>query len=590
MNVKNPLSYYTGIAIFGFILLLVLFNPPLLTISWDTMGYQVYWSQLLTQHDIHIYNLDFYQHIEDTYQNTITLYQFVGTPNGNFITKYPCGWAILNGPFIILGHFYALIFDYPIDGFSKPYQIAALISSLFYTGLGIFWFRKVLLHFFSDKWTVFILLAVLLGTNFLNINYSTPGLVHVYLFALYAALLLQTIRFHQNYKLKNAVLIGLIVGLMVATRPTEIVAIFIPLLWGLTSFQDLFNRIKSIFTTHFKYYFAAVLIGVICLLPQLIYWQITTGSWLFYSYNNPGEGLDLLSPHTRQFLFSFRKGWWLYTPIMFFATLGFYQIYKNNKAIFWGLFTYFILNLYLVSSWTTWWYASSFSQRAIEQSYPVMGIALGYFNVYQVKWRKFLLVILSILILFNLFQTYQFHYRILAIDRITKAYYFSVFGQVTAPKDAQLELLSIDHNLTEFTNDSDYVKVKTIQYHAELPLMMSQEKNMYSQNIKIPFKELTKKDHVWIRGYGIITPQSKPENSAFHFTMTMLHQDEAYTWKGKALTNENSSALKKDTLLFEYLTPEIRSKEDIYSVGFWHQAGDSVLLNDFYIEVWEPKK
>ena len=589
MNIKHPLSFFTGVTILGFILLLVFSNIPLLTLSWDTMGYHVYWSQLLVHHDIHIYNLDFYKNIEETYQNTSTLYQFVGTQSGAFITKYPYGWALLNAPFILLGHLYAVVFNYPIDGFSIPYQIAALCSSLFYTSLGILWFRKVLLHFFSDKWTACILIAVLLGTNYLSINYQGVGMVHVYLFALYAALLLQTIRFHQTYQLKNGLLIGLIIGLMVATRPTEIVAIFIPLLWGVSSISTLLERIKFIFSKHLKIYFLAIVIAFLCIFPQLLYWKVTTGSWLFYSYNNAGEGLDLLAPHTHHFLLSFRKGWWIYTPIMFFATIGFYQIYQKNKAIFWALFSYFILNLYLVSSWTTWWYAASFSQRAIEQSYPIMGIALGYFMVTQVKWKKPVFILISILIAFNLFQTYQYHYRILPLDRITKDYYLSVFGQVKPPSEAQLKLLSIDRDQQTFTNEEEYVKLKTIHYKGEKPLMMSQKTNRYSQNIKIPYKKLSSKDHVWIRGYGIVTPQSKPKNTAFHFTMCMLHNDKAYTWRGMPLTNENSTMLQKDTLIFEYLTPEIRSNRDQLSVGFWHQSGGSVLLHDFYIEIWEPK-
>lgn len=590
MKFKQSFSSYTGIVIFGFILILVFSDIPLKVLSWDTMGYQVYWTQILVHHDINISNLDFYQHIKDTYQTSDTLYQFVSTADGNFITRYPLGWAILNAPFILLGHLYALISGFPIDGFSKPYQIAALCGSLFYTGLGIYWFRKVLVHFFSDKWTAIILIAVLLGTNYLNINYMTLGLVHVYLFTLYAGLLLQTIRFHQNYHLKNALLIGVFIGLMIATRPTEIVAIFIPLLWGVGSFSDFRLRIKLIFTTQFKLYLAAALLAFSCVFPQLIYWKLTTGSWVFYSYVNGGEGLDLLSPHTRNFLLSFRKGWWLYTPMMFFATLGFYQIYQKQKSIFWALFSYFIFNLYLVSSWTTWWYASSFSQRAIEQSYPIMGIALGFFFVYQVKWRKLILILASVFLFLNLFQTYQYHVQILPDDRITKAYYVSVFGQVKGPSKEQLKLLLIDRNQTVFKNQEEYVKVKTIRYHGEKPLMMSQQGSTYSQNIRIPYHQLTSKDHAWIRGYGILEAQKIPQNASLHFTMAMLHQDNPYMWHAISMRNENQVKFKKDTLIFDYLTPEIRTNNDELSVGFWHQDGDSVLLHDFYIEVWEPKK
>lgn len=589
MKISNPLSFFTGLIIFCLILLLVFINIPLQTLSWDIMGYHVYWTQLLVHHDIHIYNLDFYKSIEETYQNTNTLYQFVGTESGSSITKYPYGWALLNAPFILLGHLYAVLFGYTIDGFSMPYQISALLSSLFYTGLGIYWFRKVLLHFFTDKWTVFILIAVLLGTNYLHINYLAVGMTHVYLFTLYAALLLQTISFHQTYRLKNALLIGLIIGLMVATRPTEIVAAFIPLFWGVTSFSGLFNRIKTAFTKHFKLYFLAVAMAVLLIFPQLLYWKVTTGTWLFYSYNNAGEGLDLSSPHTYKFLFSFRKGWWVYTPIMFFATLGFYHIYKNNKDIFWSLFIYFILNIYLVSSWTTWWYADSFSQRAIEQSYPVMALALGYYLIAQLKWRNPLLLLFSILISFNLFQTYQFYQGILPSDRITKDYYLSVFGQLSLPTQEQLKLLSIERNQTVFKNENDYTMIHTIKSEEEMPLMMTQDGNMFSKNIKRAYKDLTSKDHLWIRGYSSVIPQGNLENTDFHFTMAMSHKGNSYTWRGKRLDNENYSSPKKNMFVFDYLTPEIRLSSDTLSVGLWLQRGDSVLLQSFYIEVWEPK-
>ena len=589
MKTQHPISFFIGLIILCFILSLVVYNISILTLSWDVMGYYVYLTQLLVHGDIHIHSLEFYRHIEDTYQNTSTLYQFVNTHSGEYITKYPYGWALLNAPFILIGHLYAVVFDFPVDGFSKPYQIAALCSSFFYTVLGVYWFRKVLLYFFSDRWTGFILIAVLLGTNYLHVNYQTPGMVHVYLFSLYAALFLQTIRFHQTYKLKNALLIELIIGLMIAIRPTEIVAVLIPLLWGVSSKSELLARFKSVYSNHRKLYLLAFLIASLCVFPQLLYWKLTTGSWLFYSYNNAGEGLDLFSPHTFNFLLSFRKGWWIYTPIMFLATLGFYHVYRKNKPIFLALFSYFLLNLYLVSSWTTWWYAASFSQRAIEQSYPIMGITLGYFLISQRKWRGVVLSLCSVLIIFNLFQTYQYYHRILPYDRITKDYYFSVFGQLEPPSEAQLKLLSIDHNKAAFNNEDQYLKVKTFHYQGEKPLMMSQEKNIFTENIQIPYKDLTHKDHVWIRGYGIVIPQSKPENSDFHFTMSMSHKGDSYTWRGMEMTNKNSVLLQKDTLVFEYLTPEIRSNNDKISVGFWHQRGDSVLLEDFYIEVWEPK-
>jgi len=48
-----------------------------------------------------------------------------------------------------------------------------------------------------------------------------------------------------------------------------------------------------------------------------------------YAAGNPGEGLELLQPHILKVLFSFRKGWFIYTPMMIFTVMGFWQMYKN---------------------------------------------------------------------------------------------------------------------------------------------------------------------------------------------------------------------------------------------------------------------
>ena len=432
-------------------------------LAWDTMGYQVYLVELFVHHTIHIHDLDFYTHIMDTYHNTSTLYQFTTLENGEFITRYPCGWAIMNLLFFIVGHLIALFSSYPADGYSYPYQMSAFIGSIFYTVLGVIWLRKVLLHFFTDKQTVLLLLFVCFGTNYLFINAFCLGLIHSYLFALNAFLILQTIRFHETKHLKYALLIGGAVGLMAVSRPTEIIVVLIPLLWGVTSKMELKKRWHEIFKSEQKHYLLAATCGLAFVLPQLVYWKLTTGYWIFDSYQNPAEGLDLLSPHTLPFLFGFQIGWWIYTPIMLMATFGLVQLYKSNKAVFWSLTVFFVLNLYLVSSWTCWWYAGCFSSRAMMQSYPVMGILLGYFLFYRKKGKQLLLLLAFLLMGFNLFQTWQYYKGILKQNRMTFAYYCSVFGQTTQPTKEQLNLLTIDRTPKPFAVDDGprhYIKKK----------------------------------------------------------------------------------------------------------------------------------
>lgn len=75
----------------------------------------------------------------------------------------------------------------------------------------------------------------------------------------------------------------------------------------------------------------------ICLLlvmPQMLYWHYKTGMYIYDSYKNPGVGLDYLSPHIINVLFSYRKGWLLYTPVMIFSLIGFYFLYKKIGRFF----------------------------------------------------------------------------------------------------------------------------------------------------------------------------------------------------------------------------------------------------------------
>jgi len=57
-------------------------------------------------------------------------------------------------------------------------------------------------------------------------------MTHNYLFTAYALILWLTMRWHEVYKIKYLILMGIICGLTILSRPTEFVCLIIPLLWG----------------------------------------------------------------------------------------------------------------------------------------------------------------------------------------------------------------------------------------------------------------------------------------------------------------------------------------------------------------------
>ncbi len=588
----KSISWYTALLLFIFIVYFTFNYATPNPLSWDNIGYHVYLSEIINDGNLHVPDLTFYEGIMEQYKNTTTLYQFVPTNHeelGGYITKYTSGWAVLNAPFVYAGHLCAGWFGYAQDGFSKPYQLSVIICSLFYTLIGLLFLRKICLHFFSEKITSLLLLILVLATNYLHLHAESTATIHIYLFTLYAILIWLTIQFYQEKTRIKAILIGTVIGLMILIRPTELLAVIIPLLYGVTSFSDLKKRVIEFFTT--SYYYWAIGFVVLVNTLQLAYWKYTTGKFLVYTYNNQGEGMDFHLPHILDVLFSFRKGWFVYTPIMLLLIIGFIQLYKQKRDWFWGLFLFTILNLYVISCWTTWWYADSFSQRSLSHTYPIYILVIGFIFVHITPLKRVLLgLFITLSIGLNLFQSWQARYGILHLSRVTADYYFSVFGQTSDPTEDQLKLLSIDFDLKSFDNRSEYKLITTIRPSYVMPFALDSETEQTPLET-IPFETLTTKDHLWVRATAKIEPifsdsLYKEEPFAAHLCICMLHNKKTYAWRNVSAFSIDQAGV---TIKQDYLTPHPRYLSDELSVSVWLQYGPSIKVTDLSFEIYEKK-
>ncbi len=604
----------------GFIAISILFfrfyfphNNP---ISFDVFGYYLYLPSTFIYHDLGLHNMVQIREIMETYESSVTFYQATLAPSGNWIMKYSMGMAILYSPFFFLSHVFALLSSFPADGFSLPYQWGIYIGSTVYTLIGIFVLRNVLLKLFSDKLVAITLLLLFFGTNYFDQSVFGAEIAHNYLFTLYALVLWFTIRWHETYKQKYLAFLALITGILILARPTEIIALLIPLLWGVFNWNSWKDKLRLLLQ-----YKSQLLLFVLILLMvgslQLIYWKIFSGKFFFYSYTNAGEGLDLLSPHTLQTLFSFRKGWFIYTPMMIFAIWGFYFTFKNKREVFLPLFIFFILNLYLVSSWSCWWYANCFSQRALVQSYAVLAIPFGFFiqrisksdSVF--KWM-FTFIVFSFVVL-NLFQTWQLKNRILSGDRMTFAYYKQVFGKTEVKAEDQ-KLLLVNRWLEgdeQLKDESGYKSRLLAKYDFEETSKKFQKyhrddfshdgKNafqfdsslLYFNLYEKEFKSITAHDHAWVRVTYYVYLPIETELKDFSLVIQFMHKGKVYKYKGQSIRpiidNKTLQSGSWNKLSFDYLTPEVRSKDDVLKIYFWNRGKGKVIIDDVTVRVFEPE-
>lgn len=288
---------------------------------------------------------------------------------------------------------------------------------------------------------------------------------------------------------------------------------------------------------------------------------------------------------------------------------GFYFMYKKNKAIFFALFGYFVMNLWLVSSWSNWWYAQSFSQRAMVSSYPIMAIALGYFItwLFTQKWSIKIPGVILIVFLtgLNLFQTKQFHRGVLHGDRMTKEYYFAVFGKLNASEEDK-KLLLVDRNFDKeenFDNSQDYAKKVVYQLdfdsgdgnevdnsHSGCCSIELNSENKYSPYFEAEYQEITKKDHAWIRVSAYVFPTEKDiEQDNFGLAVNFFYNGYPYKYKTRMSKAAHLEPNQWNKMEFDYLTPEVRTKSDKFRALVLYNGSEKLLVDDFKVEIFEKK-
>ena len=582
-------------------------------LAWDVFGYYLYLPLAVIYNDLGMSDFSIVEQIIERYKNTPTFYQGMQMPSGDWVIKYSMGLAFLYLPFFAIGHIVALLSSFPTDGFSLPYQYSIWFGGILYTLAGLVLVRRLALKFFSDFVSALILIILYLGTNYLmNTSfYGQNAMSHNYLFTLYLLLILITIRWHKSPDMKYMILLGIIAGIIILSRPSEIVCLTIPLFWGVYNLDSLTQKIRLLVKNYRQVLIFACLLLFIGSF-QFAYWKAFTGKFLFYTYGiNPGEGFECLRPYIVEVLFSFRKGWLLYTPVMVFALVGIALLYKQNKSLFTPVLIYFSLNLYLVSCWSTWWYAESFGQRALVPSYALLILPLGYtvqwINSSSTKFRRAMFVLIGILSCLNLFQTWQYHTGLIHGSRMSMDYYISVFGR-TGIAEEDKKLLLIDRSFDgkeQFVNENEYNKkvLEVIDFeslegdginskyaYSGKTSFQLDENEIYSPASSTPYSELTDHYYAWIRGSVMVFPIVDPKSNPTSFVICFEHNGYSYKYKALDFEGLNLKLNEWNVVTLDYLTPEVRNVKDLLKVYVWHRGKDKIFVDDIKVEVFEPKQ
>jgi hypothetical protein len=568
-------------------------------ISWDILGYYLYLPATFVHADPLLENIEWLKELNEQHNLAGTLYMLAYNAQGEPMYFFLMGMSILYLPFFFLATAYAHLFGFPVDGFSMPYQYFLVIGGIIYTLIGLFYLRKILLQFLPEKISALTLLILVFGTNYVH-HFSVDNLATVNaIFMLNVFIIWNTIQWHKYFKISSMLAIGLSTALLILVKPSEIFILFIPLLWKVVSWDSLKQKV-ILFYKHKGQLLLSIFMSLLVLLPQMLYWYAKTGSFIFDSYQNPGVGLDFLSPHLFDTLFSYRKGWLLYTPIMLFAMAGFYFMFRQKRSVFYAAFIYFMVTFYVISSWTEWWYGAGFSLRPIIDTYPILAISLGFFLQFVLQERRWIkysfILVISFLMLFNQFQWFQFKAYIIHPFRTTKAYYWanffntevddSTFDKLLVYRDfsGQMELKDPQHYASKIQSITsfDVLGDSTNGFYHVNP---SQE---YLQILLASFESLSQRDHFWVRVRLKIRFLQARETDFLRMVGALNRSNGTYGYYSNDIAPRNEIGQWQE-LEFTYLTPEIRDKRDIITCYLWNRGQFEFDVDDIQVEILERK-
>ena len=77
--------------------------------------------------------------------------------------------------------------EWEATGYSPPYKIGLVVSSVFFPALGIYYLKEISPEIFFSWVTAITLVAIVLGTNLVYYSTYEAAMPHTYNFALIAA-------------------------------------------------------------------------------------------------------------------------------------------------------------------------------------------------------------------------------------------------------------------------------------------------------------------------------------------------------------------------------------------------------------------
>ncbi len=405
---KNKVEFW--FILFFALLLRYFYGLPDRTIMADGIGYYDYLPAL-------VHNQDINRH-EQNYIPEHTLYKRIDSIGKEIyvvndvylVNKYPIGTAICLAPFFAVTYFYFICTHQQFTCYEYPFQLTVWVSALVFVFLALIYLRKLLLTYSVSLAVIrWMQILLLLATPLTRYAHLEASMSHVYSLAAVMITAYYARQFFQSPNGRAFVLTCMGFALIVLLRQVNgLVLLLLPFLAG--SASNFSNGVLWLLK-HVKVLLLGIALSALMLSIQCFFWWLQTGKFVIYSYTN--ERFYFNDPHFGEILFGFKKGLFIYTPVLLLTFIGLYYFVKNKQwyLLFTWLIPFMMIN-YVLSSWWSWFYGCSYGLRAYIDYFPFFFILIAL-ALTRLTYKFWLVLFGVITIPVNIIQTYQYKNYIL---------------------------------------------------------------------------------------------------------------------------------------------------------------------------------
>ena len=277
------------------------------------------------------------------------------------------------------------------SGLGFIYQLSTALTSIFLGLFGLFLVQKIASKFFSKTASLLATFSLFSTTNllfyiavepinshavsffvsaffvyyFLNYSHSHPELISG------SKKIPKPVRNDKGYYLT----LGIIAGVAGLVRTQDLLILILPAIHIILKQRHDFRLLTTYILLLTSGAFGAFL-------PQLILWKYFYGTYLISPYLE--FGFNFLHPQIKHVLFNLQNGLFTMTPAIALAFLGLFLI-KNHYSLKFYSLLYFLLQLYLISSWNAYSQGGSYSIRMIITTYPLLSLGLAKISEEMIK-------------------------------------------------------------------------------------------------------------------------------------------------------------------------------------------------------------